>query len=153
MNDSSDNADGVHFDISRNSWVPRDDCGQHILPALLPPEAAPFVCNRQLLRDVRLQDNSGILTPYVSESGFLEGPDCIPRISQQNFPSCGSCWGVTNLIPSGIFILRTYGGAVIRQKRALVCACGETVSWRPEDEYIHTIRNQSEGGIHQSKTF
>lgn len=136
----------MQFDEALNCWVPRDDCGQHPLPNSLPPEAAVFVRNRQQLRDVRVHDIEGMATPYVSESGFMEGPQCIPRIPNDSCRACGNDWKASTSTSDGMFLLRTYGGAVIREKRALVCACGERVKWRPAEEFIHTIRNETEGG-------
>jgi hypothetical protein len=47
----------------------------------------------------------------------------------------------------GVFTLRTYYGAVLRRKFSRICVCGAKYAWNPSDEYIHTIKQGTEGGI------
>ena len=77
------------------------------------------------------------------------GPDCSPNIS--NNGTCVQCqrpWSEARTEGDGQFIQRTYLGAVLRLKYRLVCACSALLTWNPSSEYLHTIRNETQGGIY-----
>ena len=82
--------------------------------------------------------------PFISDGGFMLGSDCVP--SPCSSCACGSLLTDSVLEDDGHFIMRTYAGAVLRKRKALVCKCGNKLSWNPTAEYIHTIYHGTEGG-------
>ena len=122
-------------------------CGQQSLPRELPPEASPFVLRRQLCADVQHVRVQGIMCPFVSEQGFMLGPDCVPNVTESSAcTQCRRAWSLARRVSSGQFLLRTYVGTVLRLVFQYVCDCGATMTWDPSSEYIYTIRNGTEGG-------
>jgi hypothetical protein len=144
---SVSHAYGVRFCLESNCWKPLPSCGQQSLPRELPPEASPFVLRRQLCADVQHVRVQGIMCPFVSEQGFMLGPDCAPNVAESSAcTQCKRAWSLARRVSSGQFLLRTYVGTVLRLVFQYVCDCGATMTWDPSSEYIYTIRNGTEGG-------
>lgn len=135
---------GVHFSMEHNSWMPSQGCLSTNIPVSLPSDAQKFVLTRQNCSDVRYL-NSGI--PYVSPEGYMLGPDCMPQTAGMACPQCSRSLQTAQLLDDGLFVLRTYMGAVLRKKKVSKCLCGWLAKWDPNSEFIYTIRNNSEGGL------
>jgi hypothetical protein len=140
-------AHGVFFSVEHNTWMSAASCCQQVIPEELPQEASQFVLRRETCRDVETEISSdGEHVPRISEHGFMIGTDCVPQLDDSTC-SCGIPWSTSSLQNCGTFVLRTYIGAVMRQKRKAVCIqCGEEKHWDPAAEYIHTIDDGNEGG-------
>ncbi len=138
---------GATFCLNENCWVPSKSCSNTPLPPELPCEASPFVIVRQQCSDVAYHCVGGRAVPELGVGGFMKGPDCEPTPTTPLCSTCGSPWRSAERCDDGHFILRTNMGAVLRRKRKLVCACGNTSEWQPASEYIHTIRDSTEGGM------
>ena len=136
---------GVHFSMQYNSWMPSQGCLKTNIPVSLPSAAQKFVLTRQNCSDVRHLP-SGI--PYVSPEGYMLGPDCIPTTTAELCPQCSTALQTAHLLDDGIFVLRTYMGAVLRRKKTIKCQCGWLAKWDPNTEFIYTIRSDSEGGLY-----
>jgi hypothetical protein len=138
--------EGVSFSLEENCWKQLPHCSQTTLPRELPTEAVSYVLRRQSCSDVQHQVIGGKSVPYVSDLGFMMGPDCTPEIQIKTCTRCGALWENASIEPDGQFVLRTYMGAVLRSKKVYACKCGEKLSWDPSKEFIHTIHHNSEGG-------
>ena len=125
--------------------MPSQGCLNTNIPISIPIEAQPYVLARQTCSDVQ-HLSSG--EPFISVEGYMLGHDCTPN-SDAFKSNCAQCSGPLTdgtLVDDGVFVLRTYMGAVLRPKKALKCSCGNLLKWNPSEEYIHTIRNNCEGG-------
>ena len=146
-NDRQSHATGFRFCLESNCWVAAAGCDQKPLPEELPVEASSFVSMRQTCADVQHDLVNAIRAPYVSQQGYMLGPDCLPRFSaDQCCSNCGRYWSSAQRLSRGIFLLRTYAGPVARNRYGFVCECSESIDWDESSEYIHTIRRGSEGG-------
>jgi hypothetical protein len=135
---------GAYFNGDKNTWMPVSKCSQHFIPDTLPEKANEYVRRRASCSDVLFEDEYKTV-PQVSRDGFMIGTDCMPMIGDC-ICSCGRAWTEATLVSDGHFILRTYLGAVVRNKKKALCACGVENRWSPASEYVHTIDSDSEGG-------
>jgi hypothetical protein len=137
---------GAYFSVEENTWMQSSSCSQSTIPEEWPVEATTFALNRETCRDVeKITDAAGAIVPLVDDRGFMIGLDCLPSLD--GTCACGRSWGAATIKSAGHFILRTYVGAVVRERKIGVCPCGAELKWSPSAEYIHTIDNDSEGGI------
>ena len=140
-----DRAAGVFFEMEKNSWVPETSCSSHPIPKAFPDAAVPFARMRQQMSlYVKHQRVPNMNTPEFLSGGYMCGPDCNPMTPENCFtcsspPSC-------HLQDDGVFVLRTYYGAVVRKRWVATCVCGHVYKWNPADEYIHAIKDNTEGG-------
>ena len=140
-------AAGVQFFMESNCWRPLPHCSQHALPREFPKEGEPFALRRQTCSDVVHVEHGGTLIPFLSEQGFMIGPDCAPERSPTALcHNCHRSWLLAPRHHCGDFVLRTYMGAVCRAVYMYVCDCNATLNWNPSTEFIHTIGNGLEGG-------
>jgi len=143
---TSKGAEGVFFSLEENCWRQLPHCSQTTLPRDLPIEALSYVLNRQTCSDVQQQYVGDKSKPFICDLGFMLGPDCVPDVE-----ICGALWQNAQVQPDGQFVLRTYMGAVLRNKKVYACECGEKLQWDPSKEFIHTLHHNTEGGKSQSK--
>ena len=143
---TSKGTDGVFFSLEENCWKQLAHCSQTTLPRELPIEAASFILNRQTCSDVQQRAIGDKSVPFFCDLGFMLGPDCIPDVINKTCDKCGSLCENAQVQPDGQFVLRTYMGAVLRNKKVCVCECGEKFSWDPSKEFIHTLHHNTEGG-------
>ncbi len=136
-------ASGVMFEMEKNCWVPDSSCTSEPIPKAFPEAAAAYARHRQQMSLYVSNDNNN---PIFLSGGYMSGPDCIPLTPL----ACTSCSAPTStstvLQDNGVFVLRTYYGAVLRRRYSRYCACGHVYPWNPADEYIHAIKNNTEGG-------
>jgi hypothetical protein len=126
--------------------MPSSSCSQKTIPEEWPVEATSFALNRETCRDVQMiTDAQGAIAPLVDDRGFMIGLDCLPAL--EGACACGRSWRAATIKSAGNFVLRTYVGAVVREKKIGACACGAELKWDPSVEYIHTIDHDTEGGI------
>jgi hypothetical protein len=78
-------------------------------------------------------------------SGFMIGPDCLPLLPS-TCSACASTESLNQVQDDGLFVLRTYYGGVLRKKLCAICSCGAKYKWEPSSEYIHCIKDDTEGG-------
>ena len=141
--DESAGADGIFFDVDLNSWVGKADVCQNPIPRDFPESAASYALNRAICSSVQRESPSVESAPVLFD-GYMIGAECLPRPTELCI--CGRSGKEAVQYDDGVFVLRTYLGAVKRQKRKAVCVCGHTLHWNPGDEFIHTINNGTEGG-------
>jgi hypothetical protein len=138
--------DGATFVVERNTWVPSQGCCSVPLPAVLPDEAITHTRIRHQCSDVRHVEVNGQLLPEIIPGGFMVGPDCIPRHDSPICCNCNRPWSQASVVDDGPFILRTKFGPVLRRKTKHICPCLSECRWDPSTEFIHTIRDDAEGG-------
>jgi hypothetical protein len=140
---------GARFDESSNCWTPSADCSCTPLPGTLPDAATQYVRVRHQCLDVRYITIEGRSAPEFLPGGLMIGPDCVPKQHANSVCSiCSRNWKDAQLVDDGPFILRTKFGPVLRRKIKLICSCSKEYRWNPSDEFIHTIKNNAEGGTY-----
>jgi hypothetical protein len=130
--------------MNMNCWVPTASCSQTPIPSKMPEHAIPFVSYRQDM-SVYVKIDSQTKKALLVEGPFMIGPDCVPILPVV----CSRCQHqlvVSSEICEDVFLERTYYGAVARNKISKFCVCGCRYDWDPSTEFIHTIRNNCEGG-------
>ena len=103
-----------------------------------------YARRRQEGADVQRVMVGNDMVPFISDLGFMVGPECTPEATGEC--ACGRMWSEAVKVTKGQFVLRTCLGAVIRQKQHFECACNAMKIWDPATEFIYTIRDQTEGG-------
>ena len=138
-------ADGVYFNKQANTWFPDAEMCQIPIPREFPDEAMPWALRRATCSDVQQSYNGSETYPYLTDDGYMIGKPCMPVPFDQRC-SCGHLWKEATPHSDGLFVLRTYLGAVKREKYTLKCNCDEELKWDPGHEFIHTINSDTEGG-------
>jgi hypothetical protein len=137
----------VSFNIEKNIWIPDESCSSSPIPKTFPDAAIPFARVRQQMtlyvRQKRTSENFSV--PDFLDGGYMSGPDCIPLVPE-SCPTCSNMLTNVQFLDDGIFVLRTYYGAVLRRRLVVTCVCGHTYKWNPTDEFIHAIKDNTEGG-------
>lgn len=141
-----DRASGVFFEMDTNCWIPDRSCSSQPIPKAFPDAAVPFARKRQQMSQyVKLQGVPNTNTPDFLSGGYMCGPDCVP-MAPEHCLTCSSLSSSYQFLDDGVFVLRTYYGAVVRKRCAAICVCGHIYKWNPADEFIHAIKDNSEGG-------